>query len=84
MITTGRSLARMGELNTSITVDPVVVNGQVTSESGSVIGGAKRPLIPSAWWPWIIAAAAAGVLWWMSQDQDEEEGDDDERPFDGG
>lgn len=82
MIRLGRGMGRMGELDTTITVDPVVVNGQTTNESGALITGDKPPLIPKSWWPWIIAAGALGVIWWATKDDDEEEGDDDDRPFD--
>jgi hypothetical protein len=68
----------MGELDRTITVDPIVVNGQVVGD-GSVITGKKTPLVPPSWWPWIIAAGAIGFVWWQSQ---QEEGDDDDRPFD--
>jgi len=69
----------MGELDRTVTVDPIIVNGQVTGEAGSLISGNKPPLIPASWWPWIIAAGALGFAWYVSQ---QGEGDDDDRPFD--
>jgi len=82
MIRLGRGMGHMGEMTTTVTVDPVVVNGQTTNEPGSVITGDKPPLIPKSWWPWIIAGGALGAIWWFTRD-DEEEGEfEDERPFD--
>lgn len=81
-----RGMANMGELNTTVTVDPIVVNGQVTDQAGALVQGRKTPIIPPSWWPWIIAAGALGAMWWLTSndddDDDDEEGDDDDRPFD--
>lgn len=68
----------MGELDRTVTVDPIIVNGQVVGD-GSLITGNKPPLIPANWWPWIIAAGALGFVWWMSREEGE---DEDDRPFD--
>jgi hypothetical protein len=85
MITLGRGMGRMGAYDSTVTVDPIVVNGQTTAESGSVITGDKPPFIPKTWWPWIITAGALGFAWWVSSTDgdDDEEGDVDDRPFDG-
>jgi hypothetical protein len=74
-------MGRMGEMSTTITVDPIVVNGQVVDQAQPIIGNAP-PVTDSGWWPLLAVAAALGLVWWLSSEDDQEEGDDDDRPFD--
>lgn len=73
----------MRAFDATVTVDPVVVNGQTTTEGGALITGEKPPLVPKSWWPWILGIAAIGVGWWIVKDDVEEEGAGEPRPFEG-
>jgi hypothetical protein len=73
------TLGRLGELDRTVTVDPIVVNGQPSGD-GAVITGTKPPMIPASWWPWLIAGGALGFAWWMSSQN--EGGRRNDGPFD--
>ena len=68
----------IGEMDRTVTVDPVVINGQATAEPGASITGDKPPLIPPTWWPWIITATALGIAAYFAN---REEGQEMARPL---
>jgi hypothetical protein len=77
------ALRGMGELDRTVTVDPIVVNGQ-TVDSAGVITGDRPPLVPKSAWPWIIVAAVLGAVWYMSSDDEDDDGQDDDDDEEGG
>lgn len=74
MIVGGRSKS-LQSFDATVTVDPVVVNGQAI-EPGVAITGEAPAAIKKDWWPWIIGAAVLGAVWWYIKDEsvDDEEG----------
>lgn len=53
-------------LDQSITLDPIVIDGQVVGQSDPVTGTAP-PTTAMKWLPWIIAGGALALAWWLSE-----------------
>jgi hypothetical protein len=64
MLVVGRQVRGMGG-TVDVTVDPIVLNGQATAESGALITGSSPPSSRNVW-PWVVGALALGAVWYFA------------------
>lgn len=56
-------------LDQTVTVDPIVVDGQVVDQAGTLTGNAPTSG-KKLWWPWIVAGGALALAWWYVESQE--------------
>lgn len=71
---------QMNALDATVSVDPIVVNGQ-SAGAGVTIAGDLAPVGKKDWWPWILGGAALVAVWWLVKDDVSKEGAGVPRPF---
>lgn len=57
-------------LEQTITVDPIVVDGQVVGSADALTGNAP-PAAKRRWWPWLLAGGALVVGWYLIEKSEE-------------
>jgi hypothetical protein len=57
-------------LDQLVTVDPIVVDGQVVGTADAITGTAP-PAGKRSWWPWVVAGGALIAAWWYVEQSEE-------------
>lgn len=65
-------------LDQVVTVDPIIIDGQIVGAADTLTGAAPTPG-KKTWWPWIVAGGALVLAWWYVEQS--EEGRNDRRPL---
>jgi hypothetical protein len=60
MLIVGR---QMGDMD--ITIDPIVLNGQATTEPGALVTGSPPPHWRSVW-PWVLVGTGLLAVWYFA------------------
>lgn len=61
---------RLGQVDTTVTVDPIVIDGQ-TVGSADAITGTAPPAAKRLIWPWVVAGGALLAAWWFVEQSEE-------------
>lgn len=61
---------RLGAFDQTVTVDPIVVDGQAVGTADAITGTAPPPG-KRVWWPWLVAGGALLAAWWYVEQSGE-------------
>lgn len=61
---------RLGQVDTTVTVDPIVIDGQTVGAADTITGNAP-PAGKRLIWPWLVAGGALVAAWWYVEQSGE-------------